>query len=56
VLHAHSPSYSDFFLVLILSQIKRLDPVTRKVTTIVGTGRAGYRDGPGLTAQVSYKI
>lgn len=34
-------------------QIKKLDPVTRKVTTIAGTGTAGYRDGPGLTAQVS---
>ncbi|KAL6878518.1 hypothetical protein ACP4OV_012688 [Aristida adscensionis] len=29
------------------SSNKRLDPVTRKVTTIAGTGRAGYRDGPG---------
>lgn len=34
-------------------QIKKLDPVTRKVTTIAGTGRAGYKDGPGLAAQVS---
>jgi hypothetical protein len=34
-------------------QIKRLDPVTRKVTTIAGTGRAGYKDGPALSAQLS---
>jgi hypothetical protein len=34
-------------------QIKQLDPVTRKVTTVAGTGRAGYKDGPGLSAQVS---
>ncbi|KAL6901972.1 hypothetical protein ACP4OV_004848 [Aristida adscensionis] len=34
-------------------KIKRLDPVTRKVTTIAGTGRAGYRDGPGLSSQFS---
>ncbi|GJN31279.1 hypothetical protein PR202_gb19661 [Eleusine coracana subsp. coracana] len=34
-------------------KIKRLDPVTRKVTTVVGTGRAGYKDGPGLSAQLS---
>ncbi|TVU47295.1 hypothetical protein EJB05_06890, partial [Eragrostis curvula] len=34
-------------------KIKRLDPVTRKVTTIVGTGHAGYKDGPGLSAQLS---
>jgi hypothetical protein len=35
-----------------LLQIKRLDPVTKKVTTIAGTGRAGYKDGPALSAQV----
>ncbi|CAN6320214.1 unnamed protein product [Urochloa humidicola] len=34
-------------------KIKRLDPVTRKVTTVAGTGRAGYKDGPGLSAQLS---
>uniref|UniRef100_A0A0E0NU55 Thioredoxin domain-containing protein n=1 Tax=Oryza rufipogon TaxID=4529 RepID=A0A0E0NU55_ORYRU len=34
-------------------KIKRLDPVTRKVTTIAGTGRAGYKDGPALSAQLS---
>ncbi|XP_015690862.1 protein SUPPRESSOR OF QUENCHING 1, chloroplastic [Oryza brachyantha] len=34
-------------------KIKRLDPVTRKVMTIAGTGRAGYKDGPALSAQLS---
>uniref|UniRef100_A0A0E0KCW1 Thioredoxin-like fold domain-containing protein n=1 Tax=Oryza punctata TaxID=4537 RepID=A0A0E0KCW1_ORYPU len=34
-------------------KIKRLDPVTRKVTTIAGTGHAGYKDGPALSAQLS---
>jgi len=34
-------------------KIKRLHPVTRKVTTVAGTGRAGYKDGPGLSAQLS---
>ncbi|XP_025791683.1 protein SUPPRESSOR OF QUENCHING 1, chloroplastic isoform X1 [Panicum hallii] len=34
-------------------KIKRLDPVTGKVTTVAGTGRAGYKDGPGLSAQLS---
>ncbi|CAM0872915.1 unnamed protein product [Alopecurus aequalis] len=34
-------------------KIKRLDPVTKKVTTIAGTGRAGYKDGPALSAQLS---
>jgi hypothetical protein len=37
-------------------QIKRLDPVTRKVTTIAGTGRAGYKDGPALSAQVKLQL
>jgi len=47
-------SSSFFFPCLNLKwQIKRLDPVTRKVTTVAGTGRAGYKDGPGLSAQVS---
>ncbi|KAF0914937.1 hypothetical protein E2562_032848 [Oryza meyeriana var. granulata] len=34
-------------------KIKMLDPVTRKATTIAGTGRAGYKDGPALSAQLS---
>ncbi|KAL5209961.1 hypothetical protein ABZP36_005584 [Zizania latifolia] len=34
-------------------KIKRLDPITRKVTTIAGTGHAGYKDGPALSAQLS---
>jgi hypothetical protein len=47
-------SHPHFFPCLNLKwQIKRLDPVTGKVTTVAGTGRAGYKDGPGLSAQVS---
>ena len=47
-------SRHHFFPCLNLKwQIKRLDPVTRNVTTVAGTGRAGYKDGPGLSAQVS---
>ncbi|VAI06337.1 unnamed protein product [Triticum turgidum subsp. durum] len=34
-------------------KIKKLDPVTKKVTTIAGTGRAGYMDGDALSAQLS---
>lgn len=34
-------------------KIKKLDPVTKKVTTIAGTGRAGYKDGHALSAQLS---
>uniref|UniRef100_A0A8R7U6U3 Uncharacterized protein n=1 Tax=Triticum urartu TaxID=4572 RepID=A0A8R7U6U3_TRIUA len=34
-------------------QIKKLDPVTKKVTTIAGTGRAGYKDDDALSAQLS---
>lgn len=34
-------------------KIKKLDPVTKKVTTIAGTGRAGYKDGDALSAQLS---
>uniref|UniRef100_A0A0E0GLH6 Thioredoxin domain-containing protein n=1 Tax=Oryza nivara TaxID=4536 RepID=A0A0E0GLH6_ORYNI len=44
--------YSSIHWVLSML-IKRLDPVTRKVTTIAGTGRAGYKDGPALSAQLS---
>nr|CAB3496124.1 unnamed protein product [Digitaria exilis] len=36
-----------------LFRIKRLDSVTRKVTTIAGTGHAGFKDGFGLSAQLS---
>ncbi|KAG6467384.1 hypothetical protein ZIOFF_074789 [Zingiber officinale] len=31
--------------------IKKLDPTTRKVTTLAGTGNAGFKDGPPQLAQ-----
>ncbi|KAG0478326.1 hypothetical protein HPP92_013045 [Vanilla planifolia] len=34
-------------------KIKKLDPVNRKVVTLAGTGNAGFKDGPGLSAQLS---
>ncbi|KAL8251513.1 hypothetical protein R6Q59_035206 [Mikania micrantha] len=34
-------------------KIKKLDPATKKVTTIAGTGKAGFKDGTSLSAQVS---
>ena len=33
-------------------QIKKFDPTTKRVTTIAGTGKAGFKDGKALTAQV----
>lgn len=34
-------------------KIKRLDPSTKRVTTIAGTGKAGFKDGKSLAAQLS---
>ncbi|KAJ8752307.1 hypothetical protein K2173_003943 [Erythroxylum novogranatense] len=34
-------------------KIKKLDPATKRVTTIAGTGKAGFKDGSALTAQLS---
>lgn len=34
-------------------KIKKLDPVSKQVTTVAGTGKAGFRDGTPLTAQLS---
>ncbi|KAK1432524.1 hypothetical protein QVD17_09421 [Tagetes erecta] len=34
-------------------KIKKLDPATKKVSTIAGTGKAGFKDGPSLSAQLS---
>ncbi|KAF3774472.1 NHL repeat-containing protein 2 [Nymphaea thermarum] len=34
-------------------KIKRLDPFKRQVVTLVGTGNAGFKDGPGRSAQLS---
>lgn len=35
-------------------QIKKLDPVSKKVVTIAGTGNAGFKDGAALSAQVQF--
>ncbi|MCL7028124.1 hypothetical protein MKW94_020339 [Papaver nudicaule] len=34
-------------------KIKRLDPTSKRVVTIAGTGRAGFKDGSALSAQLS---
>ncbi|KAJ0534566.1 putative transcription factor WD40-like family [Helianthus annuus] len=34
-------------------KIKKLDPATKKVSTIAGTGKAGFKDGAALSAQLS---
>ncbi|CAN0914071.1 Protein SUPPRESSOR OF QUENCHING 1, chloroplastic [Linum grandiflorum] len=34
-------------------KIKKLDPTTRRVTTIAGTGKAGFKDGIAVDAQLS---
>ncbi|KAF9669845.1 hypothetical protein SADUNF_Sadunf13G0006800 [Salix dunnii] len=34
-------------------KIKKFDPTTKRVTTIAGTGKAGFKDGKALTAQLS---
>ncbi|XP_028779438.1 protein SUPPRESSOR OF QUENCHING 1, chloroplastic [Neltuma alba] len=34
-------------------KIKKLDPATKRVSTIVGTGKAGFRDGKAVVAQLS---
>ncbi|KAF2307325.1 hypothetical protein GH714_026358 [Hevea brasiliensis] len=36
-----------------LFKIKKLDPATRRVSTIAGTGKAGFKDGKALAAQLS---
>lgn len=33
-------------------QIKKLDPTSKRVSTIAGTGKAGFRDGTASAAQV----
>ncbi|CDP21534.1 unnamed protein product [Coffea canephora] len=33
-------------------KIKKLDPASRRVSTLAGTGEAGFRDGGALAAQV----
>ncbi|KAK4748788.1 hypothetical protein SAY87_015374 [Trapa incisa] len=34
-------------------KIKKLDPANKRITTIAGTGKAGFRDGTPLSAQLS---
>ncbi|KAG8648320.1 hypothetical protein MANES_09G177500v8 [Manihot esculenta] len=34
-------------------KIKKLDPATKRVSTIAGTGKAGFKDGKALVAQLS---
>ncbi|KAF3453098.1 hypothetical protein FNV43_RR03532 [Rhamnella rubrinervis] len=34
-------------------KIKKLDPASRKVSTLAGTGKAGFKDGTALSAQLS---
>lgn len=34
-------------------KIKKLDPSNKRVTTLAGTGRAGFKDGKALAAQLS---
>ncbi|KAF8018310.1 hypothetical protein BT93_H3259 [Corymbia citriodora subsp. variegata] len=35
-------------------KIKKLDPISKQVTTVAGTGKAGFMDGTPLTAQEGY--
>ncbi|KAK5772018.1 hypothetical protein PVK06_048278 [Gossypium arboreum] len=34
-------------------KIKKLDPASKRVTTLAGTGKAGFKDGKALAAQLS---
>ncbi|KAI3781172.1 hypothetical protein L2E82_11176 [Cichorium intybus] len=34
-------------------KIKKLDPTTKRVSTLAGTGKAGFKDGSALSAQLS---
>ncbi|XP_059440176.1 protein SUPPRESSOR OF QUENCHING 1, chloroplastic isoform X2 [Corylus avellana] len=34
-------------------KIKKLDPASKRVSTLAGTGKAGFKDGTALTAQLS---
>lgn len=34
-------------------KIKKLDPASKRVSTVAGTGKAGFKDGTALTAQLS---
>lgn len=43
----------EWLLYLHVLQIKKVDPATKRVSTIAGTGKAGFKDGSALSAQVS---
>lgn len=44
--------YTDWRLSFPEFQIKKLDPASKRVSTVAGTGKAGFKDGTALTAQV----
>jgi hypothetical protein len=41
--------FSHFYNIF---QIKKLDPTSKRVSTVAGTGKAGFKDGISVTAQV----
>lgn len=43
---------SNINLSLSKLQIKKLDPAAKRVSTVAGTGKAGFKDGTSLEAQV----
>lgn len=50
------PSISyKLFLFITLYQIKKLDPLTKQVITLAGTGTAGFKNAEVLLSQV-YKV
>jgi hypothetical protein len=42
----------NYLFLLPKLQIKKLDPASKRVSTLAGTGKAGFKDGTALTAQV----
>lgn len=44
--------FFSFYFLSSMFQIKKLDPTSKRVSTIAGTGKAGFRDGTALAAQV----
>lgn len=36
------------------TQIKKIDPDTKRVSTLAGLGKAGFKDGAALEAQVKF--
>jgi hypothetical protein len=41
-----------FLIFYDIFQIKKLDPTSKRVSTVAGTGKAGFKDGISVTAQV----